>query len=147
MQKYAFVSVSEHSATQTPPSHYVRSSDWVETKCFRSKVAQRQTHSWPRLKSKLRCFSTNHTKRLNVDSDVLCLCCVYPPPGRRRWRSCYLTFLTRKRTSPPSSVLFRSCSHCLRPGDQRTFCGLGHFYHLSSPPRQLNMLGCTVLEK
>lgn len=35
-----------------PPSHYVRSSDWVETKCFRSKVAQSQTHSWPHLKSK-----------------------------------------------------------------------------------------------
>lgn len=44
--------VSEHSATQTPLSHCVRSSDWVETRCFRSKAAQRPTHCWLRLRSK-----------------------------------------------------------------------------------------------
>lgn len=73
IQKCAFLLFFIHSATQTPLSHYVRSSDWVETKCFRSKVPQRQTHSWPRLKSKLSYFSTNDTKRLNVDTDVLFL--------------------------------------------------------------------------
>lgn len=140
-----FFPVSKRSATQTPLSHSVRSSDWVETKCFRSKVAQRQTHSWPRLKSKLWGFSSHHqTKGLNVDADVLCLCWL---SGRRPWSSCYPTFLTRKRTSLPSSVLSRSSSHCLRPGDQRMFRGLGHFYHLLSPFDAAQHAGLHCLRK
>lgn len=76
-----FSSVSEHSATQTPLSHYVRSSDWVETKCFRSKVAQRQTHSWLRLKSKLWC-SFQQTTQKDWMWMLMCSACAVHPPNQ-----------------------------------------------------------------
>lgn len=77
-----FLCVCRHSDTQTPLSHCVRSSDWAETRCFRSRVPQRQTHSWPRWKSNFWCSSTyhtvTHTQRLNVVADVLCMCSLSP---------------------------------------------------------------------
>lgn len=39
--------------------------------------------------------------------------------GRRLWSSCYLIFSTRRRMNLQLSVLSRSFSRCLRPGDQR----------------------------
>lgn len=76
-----FLCVCRHSDTQTPLSHCARSSDWAETRCFRSRVPQMQTHSWPRWKSNFWCFSTNHTahtQRLNAVADVLCMCSFTP---------------------------------------------------------------------
>lgn len=113
-----------------PPSHYVRSSDWVETKCFRSKVAQSQTHSWPHLKSKHLFIHKQITQNIFLIKEFFCMICCHlclSPSGRRQWSSCYLISLTRKRMSLPLSVLFTSSSHCLRPGDQRTLCALCHY--------------------
>lgn len=82
IQKRVFLCVCRHSDTQTPLSHCARSSDWAETRCFRSRVPQRQTHSWPRWKSNFWCSSTyhtvTHTQRLNVVADVLCMCSLSP---------------------------------------------------------------------
>lgn len=40
-----------HRDTPMPPSHCVRSSDWAETRCSRSRAAQSPTHFWPHLRS------------------------------------------------------------------------------------------------
>lgn len=42
--------------------------------------------------------------------------------GRRRWSSCSLIFLKRRRTSLQSSVWSRFCSPCLKQEDQRMSC-------------------------
>lgn len=71
-----FLCVCRHSDTQTPLSHCARSSDWAETRCFRSRVPQMQTHSWPRWKSNFWCFSTKHTAT-HTKTECGCWCAVY----------------------------------------------------------------------
>lgn len=111
------------------PSLYVRSSDLAGTRCSRSKAARRPTHFWPHLKSK-HCLGTieqlcNQTKwqiwQITLKPTFPSSSCL-SSSGRRLWSSCYLIFSTRRKMSLQLSVLSRSFSHCLRPGDQRMSC-------------------------
>lgn len=48
---FLFVYFSWYRDTPMPPSRCVRSSDWAETRCFRSRAARSPTRFWQLLKS------------------------------------------------------------------------------------------------
>lgn len=76
-----------------PRSHYVRSSDWVETRCSRSRAVQSLTPYWPHWRSMLliiykhcssQCFE-QHMWLINLQilwlkfmNQSKCVCCCYP---------------------------------------------------------------------